>query len=126
MWLLFGIVLIVNLRMLGMFRAWSYASVHRLLPWAALGFAVNAITGMGFMTAAPQMYAENISFVWKIGFLMLAGVNLLYVTVFEGPWHVESGQDSPLRVKIMGAASIVSWVGVMYFGRMLPFIGEAF
>ncbi len=126
MWLLFGIVLFVNLRMLGMFRSWSFASVHRLLPWAALGFAVNTITGMGFITAAPQMYAENISFLWKIGFLMLAGVNLLYATVFEGPWHVESGEDAPLRVKVMGASAILSWLGVMYFGRMLPFIGEAF
>jgi uncharacterized membrane protein len=126
MWLLFGIVLLVNLRMLGMFRQWSFAAVHRLLPWAALGFAVNTLTGMGFMTAAPHMYAENISFLWKIGFLMLAGINLLYATVFEGPWHVESGEDSPLRVKIMGASAIASWLGVMYFGRMLPFIGEAF
>jgi uncharacterized membrane protein len=126
MWLLFGIVLFVNLRMLGMFRMWSFSSVHRLLPWAALGFAVNAITGMGFVTAAPHMYVENVSFLWKMGFLMLAGVNLLYATVFEGPWHVESGEDSPLRVKVMGASAILSWLGVMYFGRMLPFIGEAF
>jgi hypothetical protein len=29
-------------------------------------------------------------------------------------------------VKIMGASAIASWLGVMYFGRMLPFIGEAF
>jgi uncharacterized membrane protein len=126
MWLLFGIVLLTNLRMLGMFRMWSFSSVHRLLPWAALGFAVNTITGMGFVTASPQMYVENVSFLWKMGFLMLAGVNLLYATVFEGPWHVESGEDSPLRVKLMGASAIVSWLGVMYFGRMLPFIGEAF
>ena len=72
------------------------------------------------------MYAENISFIWKIGFLMLAGVNLLYSTVFEGAWHVDAGQSSPTRVKAMGAAALISWVGVMYFGRMLPFIGEAF
>ncbi|MNC91288.1 hypothetical protein D3C83_75210 [compost metagenome] len=51
MWLLFGIVLFVNLRMLGLFRSWSFAAVHRLLPWAALGFAMNTITGMGFITA---------------------------------------------------------------------------
>ena len=127
MWLLFGIVLITNLRMLGMFRMWSFSAVHRLLPWAALGFAVNTITGMGFVTAAPHMYVENISFLWKIGFLMLAGVNLLYATVFEGPWHhAEAGEDPPLRVKVMGASAIVAWLGVMYFGRMLPFIGEAF
>jgi hypothetical protein len=105
---------------------WSFASVHRLLPWAALGFAVNTLTGMGFVTAAPHMYVENISFLWKMGFLLLAGINLLYATVFEGPWHVEPGEDSPMRVKLMGASAIVSWIGVMYFGRMLPFIGEAF
>jgi hypothetical protein len=106
--------------------SWSFASVHRLLPWAALGFAVNTITGMWFVTSAPHMYAQNISFIWKIGFLMLAGVNLLYATVFEGPWHVETNQAPPLRVKVMGASALLSWVGVMYFGRMLPFIGEAF
>jgi uncharacterized membrane protein len=126
MWLLFGIVLFVNLRMLGLFRVWSFSAVHRLLPWAAIGFAVNTITGMWFVTASPQMYVENVSFLWKMGFLMLAGVNLLYATVFEGPWHVEPGQDTPLRVKLMGASAIIAWVGVMYFGRMLPFIGEAF
>jgi uncharacterized membrane protein len=127
MWLLFGIVLIAHLRMVGLFRMWSFSAVHRLLPWAALGFAVNTITGMGFVTAAPHMYVENVSFLWKIGFLMLAGVNLLYATVFEGPWHhAEAGEDPPLRVKVMGASAIISWLGVMYFGRMLPFIGEAF
>lgn len=126
MWLLFGIVLIINLRMLGMMKTWSFSALHRLLPWAALGFAINTITGMGFVTASPQMYAENISFIWKIGFLLLAGVNLLYQTVFEGPWHVEAGQNAPTRVKLMAASTILSWLGVMYFGRMLPFIGEAF
>jgi uncharacterized membrane protein len=124
--LLFGIVLIVNLRLLGMIKIWSFQALHRLLPWAALGFAINTITGMGFMTASPQMYAENISFIWKIGFLMLAGITLLYQTVFEGPWHVGAGENAPVRVKVMAASAILSWVGVMYFGRMLPFIGEAF
>jgi hypothetical protein len=57
---------------------------------------------------------------------MLAGLSLLYTTAFEGPWWVGAGQDAPLRVKAVAATAIVSWVGVMYFGRMLPFIGNAF
>jgi len=126
LWLILGIILIVNLRLLGFMRTVPYSAVHRLLPWAALGLLINVITGMVFVTATPDQYGENISFLWKIIFLMVAGLDLLYITVFEGPWHVESGQNPPLRVKIAGATAIISWVGVMYFGRMLPFLGNAF
>ena len=126
MWLIFGIVLLVNLRMLGMMKSVAFSSLHRLLPWAALGFALNTVTGMLFVSSTPDQYALNISFHWKIAMLMIAGVNLLYVTAFEGPWWVGAGQNAPGRVKVMAASSILSWIGVMYFGRMLPFIGNAF
>ena len=126
MWLLFGIVLLANLRLLGMMKAWSFQDVHRLLPWAALGFAVNTITGFVFLTGSPGMYADNPSFIWKIGCIMLAGLSLLYITAFEGPWWVGPGQNAPARVKAVAATAILSWVGVIYFGRMLPFLGNAF
>lgn len=35
-------------------------------------------------------------------------------------------EDTPLSVKIAGAVSITSWLAVFYFGRMLPFLGDAF
>ena len=60
MWLLFGVVLIVNLRMLGIMKSVSFADVHRLLPWAALGFALSTVTGMLFVSAAPEQYALNL------------------------------------------------------------------
>jgi hypothetical protein len=126
LFLIFGVVLIVNLRMMGFMEEIPYSAVHRLLPWAAVGFAVNAITGMLFVTATPEQYGENISFLWKIVFLVVAGFNLLYATVFEGPWEVEAGQKAPLRVKLAGASAIVAWGCVMFFGRMLPFLGNAF
>jgi hypothetical protein len=126
LFLILGIILLVNLRLLGFMRAVPYSALHRLLPWAALGFAVNTITGMLFVTATPDQYAMNVSFLWKIVFLVVAGLNLLYATVFEGPWHVEAGRRAPLRVQVAGASAIIAWVGVMYFGRMLPFLGNAF
>ena len=127
LWLILGVILLVNMRLLGFMRNAPYSAFHRLLPWAALGLAVNVITGMMFVTGTPEQYGANISFLWKIVFLMVAGLNLLYITVFEGPWHhAEAGQDPPIRVKIAGATAIVSWLLVMYFGRMLPFLGNAF
>ena len=29
-------------------------------------------------------------------------------------------------VKVLAASQIVLWVGVIYFGRMLPYLGDAF
>ena len=126
LWLLFGIVLIVNLRLLGMMKGIPFAALHRLLPWAALGLFVNTLTGMGFVLAAPTQYMENIAFFYKIGLLLLAGANLLYITIFDGPWKVGAGENAPILQKAMAAAAIVLWVGVMFYGRMLPFIGNAF
>jgi hypothetical protein len=127
LWLILGVILVVNMRLLGFMRSAPYSAFHRLLPWAALGLAVNVVTGMMFVTGTPEQYGANVSFLWKIVFLIVAGLDLLYITVFEGPWnHAQAGQDPPVRVKIAGATAILSWVLVMYFGRMLPFLGNAF
>ena len=126
LWLLFGVVVLANLRLLGFLKAIPFAALHRLLPWAVLALGVNLVTGMMFVIAAPGQYVENVSFFWKIGLLLIAGLDLLYLTVFDGPWEVSAGRETPLLDKALAASAIAAWIGVMYFGRMLPFIGNAF
>jgi hypothetical protein len=126
LWLLFGVVLLVNLRMLGMMKAVPFSALHRLLPWAVLGLGINVLTGMMWIIATPEQYMTNVSFFWKIGFLLLAGLNLLYVTAFDEPWQVGANEDASLGNKAIAFSAIASWVCVMYFGRMLPFLGNAF
>jgi len=78
---------------------------------------------------APQIHADipsNISFHWKMGLFVLAGINLLYLTAFDEPWEISEGKDAGAWAKTMAASSIGLWIGVMYFGRMLPFIGNSF
>jgi hypothetical protein len=124
--LLFGVLLVINLRMLGVMTNVSFAAVHRLLPWGILGFAVNAVTGMFFFIAAPTQYTENAAFHWKIVFMMLAGANFLYLTVADGAWALKPEDRPSLTVKAVAAASMFLWAAVMYCGRMLPFLGNAF
>ena len=126
LWLLFGVVVVVNLRLLGMLPQASFAALHRLLPWAVLGLCVNLLSGMLFVVAMPGQYVENIAFFWKIVLLLVAGAHLLYLTGFDEPWEVGPGGRVPLRPKALALVGIVAWVGVMYYGRMLPFIGNAF
>jgi hypothetical protein len=124
--LLVGVVFVVDLRVLGVMKGVSFAYLHRLLPWAALGFGVNVTTGMLFFVGIPGQYTKNPAFYWKIGLAMLAGLNALYFTVLDEPWSIGPGDDAPLTAKIAAASAMVLWVGVMYYGSMLPFLGNSF
>lgn len=53
LWLLFGILLAVNLRLLGAMKTVAYPVLHRLLPWAMLGLTINVVTGMMFVIGLP-------------------------------------------------------------------------
>jgi len=139
----FGVLLAVNLRILGVMKNVAFADLHRLLPWGMLGFGANLITGMLFFIGQPRQYVDSAPFYWKIVFLMIAGANFLYLTVFKKAWgnRVDVGAggpgsnisnisnigfDSSLADKAMAVSSIVAWLAVLYGGRMLPFIGHAF
>jgi len=124
--LLLGVVLLVDLRVLGVMKGVSFASLHRLLPLAAIGFGVNVVTGMLFFVGIPTQYIHNPSFYWKIALVMLAGLNAVYFTVLEEPWAIGPKEDAPVTAKIAAASAMILWIGVLYCGSMLPFLGNAF
>ena len=125
----FGVLLAVNLRILGVMKQVPFADVHRLLPWGMLGFGANLITGMLFFVGQPKQYIDSAPFYWKVVFLMIAGANFLYLTVFRKAWTeacLTARWDASLADKAMAVLSLFSWLAVLYGGRMLPFIGHAF
>ena len=124
--LIFTVLMTINLRMLGMMRQIPYAALHRMLPIGLLGFGVNWLTGMAFFVPGPQPYMTSGIFYWKLAFMMLAGVNFLYLTVIDETWMLAPGDDARFADKLIAGVSMTCWVGVLYCGRMLPFLGNAF
>jgi uncharacterized membrane protein len=124
--LLFSVVLVVNLRILGMGKALPTATVHKILPWGLLGFGMNVVTGMMFFLSAPEQYTGNWVFFWKIVLIVLAGANTLYFLLFDEAWNVGANASAPLRSKVAAVSAIALWIGVLFFGHMLPFLGNAF
>lgn len=124
----FGVLLAVNLRILGLMRQVPFADVHRLLPWGMLGFGANLITGMLFFVGQSKQYIDSPPFYWKVVFLVIAGGNFLYLTVFRKAWAGDRdvGWDAGPGDKAMAILSLFSWLVVLYGGRMLPFLGHAF
>jgi uncharacterized membrane protein len=120
-----GVLLAVNLRILGLMSQVSFAPLHQLLPWGMAGFGVNLITGMMFFIGTPGQYVANTPFFWKLGLLMVAGANYLYLTVSRNIW-VGDQKGFSLLDKAMAVSSIVIWLGILYAGRMLPYLGNSF
>jgi uncharacterized membrane protein len=123
--LLIGVILLIDLRVLGFMPQVPFKALDRLLPWAMLGFALNVFTGMLFFAAAYGQYTNNPAFFWKLIFVLLAGANTLYFT-FDHSWANQPGRDASMISKAAAVSAMVLWVGVMYWGSMLPFIGNAF
>lgn len=124
--LLVGVVLLVDLRMLGVVKQVSFATLHRLLPWGILGFALNLATGMAFFVAAPEQYTTNKSFQFKMLFVLIAGANALYFTSFDEAWEMQPGDDAPMTARVAATSAVILWIAVMFCGSMLPFLGNAF
>jgi uncharacterized membrane protein len=124
--LLFTVVLIVNLRLLGAIKIIPVSAVHQMLPIGMLGFAVNLVTGMLFFVGIPSQYNANPVFYWKIVFVLLGGLNVMYFMLVDDAWRTPSGRDVSAGPRIAAASAICIWVAVLYCGHMLPFIGNAF
>lgn len=124
--LIFGVVMLGNLRLLGLMSTAALLDIHALLPWGVIGFIVNAITGMAFFVGQSFQYIDNVAFQWKVALMLLAGLNFLYLTYFDDVWASAPGQPITGIVRAFALSQILLWIGVIYFGRMLPYIGNAF
>jgi hypothetical protein len=133
----FGIIMLIggvgmfDLRLLGLAKQLPVKAVRRLLPWGVTGFLICVVTGLMFVTGIRANIPMNPYDViktnpWlqlKLLFIGFAGLNLLafYLTGMDravdklGP-----GDDAPGLAKAIAFASLFFWLGVIYFGRLIP------
>jgi uncharacterized membrane protein len=127
--MLMGAIGVIDLRLLGLAKRVPFAPLHRLVPWGISGFLICLSTGLVFFTGDPLQYVNNWVFWAKMSFVVLAGLNVatFYVTgIFDAAEKLGPGADAPRGAKVIAALSLFLWIGVMYLGRMLPFLGDAF
>jgi hypothetical protein len=129
--LLVGIVTLFDLRLLGVAKRLPVAPLRRLLPWAVFGFALCVTTGLVFVTglwanvAVHPVEAVRIDryLQLKLLFIFLAGANLFAFYQSGMSRAVDAlgpGDDAPPLAKFIAASSLFLWVGVIYWGRLIP------
>ena len=126
--LLAGTVGAFDLRVVGFFKGVRPADLHRLLRFGIVGFGLLIITGLLFISGAPEQYFYNRSFHFKVAALSLAGLNvvLFYSLEFRSIQQLGPNDDAPTRARIMTGLSLLLLVAVMLFGRMLTFFRPVF
>jgi len=126
--LLIGVAGFFDLRLFGFMTRVPMSAAWTLMPWAKAGFALAALTGVTFFVGAPEQYINNPAFYGKVFFLIVANLNAIYFEVIYRKQieRKELEVDGPSTIKVIALVSIVSWFFVIYWGRMLPFIGNAF
>ena len=126
--LLIGAAGLIDLRLMGFFKSVPVAALMQLRKWAALGLFINVVTGILFFVGAPGQYINNPAWYAKLAFLFVAMINVVVFETRQGRrmLTLTADEHTPASFKVAGAVSIGSWFLVLYFGRMLPFLGNAF
>jgi uncharacterized membrane protein len=123
---LFGVAVAVNLRLLGFMKHVALVDAYKLLPVAMVAFVIQGVTGMVFFIGQAFQYISNPAFHWKMALMLVVTANVLYLTLFDDFWDLGPEDEAPMLAKVVSACQVVLWVGILYFGRMLPYLGEAF
>lgn len=121
--LLAGTVGAFDLRLLGLAKGVRPADLHRLLRVGVAGFVLLVITGLLFISGAPDQYFYNRAFHLKAVSLALMGLNVLlfYRLEFREIQALGPHDDAPARARAMAGVSLALLVAIMLFGRMLTF-----
>jgi hypothetical protein len=122
--MVFGTVLIVDLRLLGLTD--SSRAISRVgretLPLTWLAFAATLVTGCLMFTTSAQTYFHNTAFQLKALALVAAGLNMALFQWFTARGIAAWDSSRPPRAaRIAGLASLLLWAAVVLLGRWIGF-----
>jgi hypothetical protein len=120
-----GFVLIVGLRLFGLFEAIPYGSLSRLFPVIWIAFVLQLLSGFALWATKPTQYVTDLAFALKILFVVVGAVLTLY---FQGAirreaaaWEATGVSSRTLKFV---AATLLLWCGVLVTGRLTAYLGS--
>lgn len=124
--LVFGSIAMLDLRLLGLARKNSAVTEvsHDVLALTWCAFVVTAISGVLMFCSAATRYFENTPFRFKIALLVIAGLNMaiFHLFAFRSVRKWDDAIPPPRSARVAGSVSLLSWLGVIFFGRWIGFV----
>jgi hypothetical protein len=122
---LFGAVLVLDLRLLGVWRTVPLPSIAGpTVPVATTGFVIAAVSGVALLATKATEYSDNPFLLIKFPAIAVALLNVAVVSSRPG-WK-EMGRREPTladrrTLAIGGAISLVAWLTAIGAGRMIGY-----
>ena len=122
---LFGAVLVLDLRLLGVWRTVPLPSIAGpTVPVATAGFVIAAVSGVGLLATKATEYAGNPFLLTKFPAIAVALLNVAVIT--SRPAWKQMGRPEPTAAErrtlaIGGAVSLVAWLTAIGAGRMIGY-----
>jgi hypothetical protein len=120
---LFGSILALDLRLLGLWRSVPAAPLARVLPRvSATGLGVAILTGFALFSVQPFDYLAHPVFPFKLALIAFAAANALLLHRTIGWQRLLDGATLvPASARIAAVLSLLGWTGAIVAGRMLAF-----
>jgi len=123
--LVFGSILVVDLRLLGFpSTRQSFREIAGdALRWTWIAFTLAVVTGFVMFTSKPVAYSQNPFFLIKLGLLALAGINMLVfeLVLVRTVERWDRDVPTPVSVRLAGTLSLLLWLSVIFAGRWIGF-----
>ncbi len=122
--ILFGSLLVIDLRVAGFARFINMRDAMKFIPWAIGGFTLNLLSGITLFAWSPDTFAANVGFQWKLGLIFIAGLNALWFWFGEHSKLVvlADGEEAPMTAKVIGILSLILWLCVISVARWMAFL----
>jgi hypothetical protein len=121
-----GFIVIISLRLLGLFETIPYSSLNRLFPVVWVAIVVQLLSGFVLWMTKPTRYVADGAFMLKVSLIVVGIILTLY---FQGTikreaasWEAK-GAVSSRAVKFVAATFLV-WCIVVVAGRLTAFLGS--
>ena len=123
-----GLIFIINLRLIGLFRTIPFSSLSRLFPVIWVAFVVQFLSGFVLWMTKPTRYVTDSAFLIKFSLVILGVITTVYfynTMKREAPAWEAGGSVSSRGVKFVAASWLV-WCGVLVAGRLTAYLGTLY
>jgi hypothetical protein len=122
--MLVGVLVVIDLRVLGVARSIPLPPMKRLMMLVWIAFVVNASSGTALFVADAVKFIQSPAFLFKVTSIVigmtiatLIGSSVLNATdAFD-----RSDRSMPVAARVMASISMLVWISAIGFGRYMAY-----
>jgi hypothetical protein len=122
---LFGAIVVLDLRLVGLWRGVALSAISEpVVPVAAVGFVLAAISGVCLLATKATEYVGNPFLYIKFPAIFIGLVNVTAIR-FSSAWKEHRVRELSAReqskLAVFGGISLVCWITAITAGRMIAY-----